>query len=61
MKADHVRSLRLNILLKMALRGAKYEELYNKAMTWGVTRPTAKSYLESVSHLMRVKGKKIEM
>lgn len=61
MKADHVRSLRLNQLLKMALRGAKYNELYTKAMTWGVRKETAKSYLDSVAHLLRVKGKKIEM
>lgn len=61
MKADHIRSIRLNQLLNLALRGAKYDELFNKAMSWGVRKNTAKSYLESVAHLMRVKGKKIEV
>ncbi len=58
-EAYHIRSIRLNILLKMALREKKYEELFNKAMSWGVTKQTAKSYMDSVAHLMRVKGKKI--
>ena len=61
MKADHIRSIRLNQLLNLALRGAKYDELFDKAMSWGVRKNTAKSYLESVAHLMRVKGKKIEV
>lgn len=55
-----IRSIRLNQLLKMANRGVTYDELYAKCMTWGVTRPTAKSYLEAVSHLLQVRGKKID-
>ncbi len=43
-----IRSQRLNHLLKMKLRGAEDIELINHAMIWGVTEPTAKSYLKAV-------------
>jgi len=61
MKADHVRSIRLNSLLKLYGNGVTdYDRLYTKCMTWGVTRQTAKSYLESLQALLQVRGKTIE-
>lgn len=58
MKADHVRSIRLNHLLKMALAGSDEQELLEKAMTW-VTKKTARDYVESVKNLLRARGKKL--
>lgn len=57
MKADHVRSIRLNHLLKLALAGADETELTEKAMTW-VSRKTALDYIDQVKNLLRVKFNK---
>jgi len=56
MKADHVRSIRLNHLLKLALAGADRQELMDKALTW-VTKKTAEDYIETVTHLLKVRKK----
>jgi hypothetical protein len=48
-----VRSIRLNTLLKMYNRGIKdYDTLYKKCMTWGVTKQTAKGYLDALEALI---------
>lgn len=52
------RSLRLQILTNMALRGKTYDEIYSKAMSWGITEQTAKSYMVSIlARIGRLKGK----
>lgn len=49
-----VRSIRLNTLLKMYKRGIKdYDTLYKKCLTWGVTKQTAKGYLDSLEALIQ--------
>jgi len=50
------RSNRLNQLLKMYQRGIKdYDTLYKKCLTWGVTKQTAKGYLETLEALIQRK------
>lgn len=56
MNKDQTRSIRLNTLLKLADR-MTYDQLYAKCMTWGVTKPTAIGYLNSVNALMNKMGK----
>ena len=52
------RSLRLQILTNMALRGKTYDEIYSKAMSWGRTEQTAKSYMVSIlARIGTLKGK----
>ncbi len=58
MKADQVRSIRLNHLLKLALAGASESELIDKAMTW-VSRKTALDYVDQVKVLLRTRGKTV--
>ena len=58
MNADAKRSNRLNQLLRMALNGSTSDQLYSKALTWGVTEQTAKSYIRSVEALLKTKGKR---
>jgi len=48
LKADQVRSIRLGILLSMALSGASISKLLDKCDTWGVTKQTKQSYLDAV-------------
>ena len=56
MNREHIKSIRLNTLLKLA-DTMTYDQLYTKCMTWGVTRPTAVGYLNSVQALMNRMGK----
>lgn len=49
MNKESIRSQRLQILLRMAVAGKSYSEIYNKAMSWGISEPTAKSYMKSLS------------
>ena len=42
----------------MALRGKTYDEIYSKAMSWGRTEQTAKSYMVSIlARIGTLKGK----
>jgi hypothetical protein len=44
----------------MYRRGVKdYETLFKKCMTWGVTKQTAKSYLDSLEALVSKHGEKL--
>ncbi len=49
MKADEKRSHRLNMLAKLWHSSGKNEDVViNRALLMGVTKTTAKSYLESI-------------
>ena len=54
MKADHVRSNRLNQLLRLALNGANENKLREKCIMWGVTKQTENSYIDSVINRIKV-------
>lgn len=54
MKADQARSIRLGVLLQMALNGSTIDQLEQKCILWGVTRPTIKSYIETVIARVRI-------
>ena len=54
MKADQVRSNRLNQLLRLALNGANEIKLREKCIMWGVTKQTENSYIESVINRIKV-------
>ena len=51
------RSIRLNILLKRALKGWSEEDLRMKIATWGVKKPTEDSYMKELRIFLRQKLK----
>ena len=46
------RSNRIQTLVKMALRGHNYSNIFNKAMSWGISDSTARSYMKNVSAIL---------
>ena len=48
MSPDYKRSIRLNQLLVMALKGATEDTLRKKCKSWGVVKQTEDSYIEEL-------------
>jgi len=46
------RSNRIQTLVKMALKGDHYSDIFNKAMSWGISDSTARSYMKNVSAIL---------
>ena len=58
MKAGEKRSVRLNILLGLALKGWSEEDLRLKIMNWKVTKKTEDSYMTELRvHLNQMMSK----
>lgn len=53
MSPDHRRSIRLNSLLVMALKGATEQQLRTKCKQWGVTKSTEDDYVSNVISKVR--------
>lgn len=52
--ASYKKSIRLNILLRLAQGGATLDDLKTKARTWGVSESTVNTYCgEVVDHIAR--------
>ena len=50
MRADHKRSIRINVLYRKAKTGRyTYIDLLNEAIRMGVTSRTAKSYIDTIA------------
>jgi len=61
MRSGQLRSERLYSLLRFHNKGASKKELYNKALTYGVTDRTAKSYVQSVYALVEEKKRRLSL
>ena len=48
MKPDYIRSIRLNVLLQMAIKGANEKKLRDKCKSWGVVIQTENSYIDEL-------------
>ena len=48
MKPDYIRSIRLNVLLQMAMKGANETILRAKCKSWGVVIQTENSYIDEL-------------
>lgn len=48
MDSSQIRQTRINQLFRFALRGATETQIINKAMSMGVSKPTAKGYFQTV-------------
>ena len=57
---DRNRSMRIQTLVKLALIGWTYPEIFNKAMSWGICSGTARDYMKSVSAICNRKGQILE-
>lgn len=55
------RHLRIGHLTSMALRGCSYEQMYSKALSWGVTKATADSYMGAVIERIKIAKNKKEL
>ena len=53
MKADYIRSIRLNQLLVLAMNGATEQKLRQKCKKWGVVKQTEDSYIAQLFEQMR--------
>ena len=52
MKTKEVRHTRVHSLLKFRLAGADYNELIDRCLRMGVSKGTAKSYIEEVESMV---------
>ncbi len=50
------RFMRLQTLMNMALRGCTYDEILNKALSWGITEPTARGYMKTLKAMLTEKS-----
>jgi len=50
------RSFRIQTLVKLAMAGQTYEQIFEKAKSWGITNVTARDYMQSVSAICKSRG-----
>lgn len=54
------RSFRIQTLVKLAMAGQTYDQIFQKAKSWGISNSTASDYMKSVSAICKSRGQIVD-